>query len=271
MAKRKPSESSVSLFPFLSILCCLIGLLTLMIKIISDIKAMERGQNQEEIARALDHQKLQKEITKKQEQREEIVKKISEKGETAVQMRELDERRLILRRELEKAKAVDQQDSDIALQRRIEALIEQIAKMIKERPPLDTKIADLTKELEQRKIDANAKPPPVVVQPRGSGTGDDANLLFIECEADGVVIRNPDGTKTSVSKAAITTEPALAKFLNEAKADRKSLVLFLIRTDGNSTYQIAAGWAENQFGVRTGKLPIPNKGDIDLSKFTRQP
>jgi len=270
MAKRKPNETSVSLFPFLSILCCLIGLLTLMIKIISDIKAMERGQNQEEIARALDHQKLQKEITKNQEQREEIIKKISEKGETAVQMRELDERRLILRRELEKTKSADQQDSDIALQRRVEALIEQIAKMIKERPPLDTKIADLTKELAQRKIDANSKPPPVVVQPRGSG-GDDANLLFIECEADGVVIRNTDGTKTSVSKAAITTEPALAKFLNEAKADRKSLVLFLIRTDGNSTYQIAAGWAENQFGVRIGKLPIPNKGDIDLSKFTRQP
>lgn len=269
MAKRKSSESSVSLFPFLSILCCLIGLLTLMIKIISDIKAMERGQNQEQIASALEHQKLQKEITKKQADREEIIKKISEKGETAVQMRELDERRLVLRRELDKAKATDAQDSDIALQRRIEALLEQIAKMIKERPPLDTKIAELTKELEQRKIDLNAKPPPVVVQPRGSGSGDDLNLRFIECEADGIVIRNADGTKTSVSTAAITTEPALAKFFNDAKADRKSLVLFLIRMDGNSTYQIAAGWAENQFELRTGKLPIPNKGDIDLSKFTR--
>lgn len=268
MAKRKPNEMGVSLFPFLSILCCLIGLLTLMIKIISDIKAMERGQNQEEITRALDHQKLQKSITQQQKEIEELIKRISEKGDATAEKSQLDERRLVLRRELEKGKSAEEKDSDITLQRRIEALIEQIAKMIKERPPLDDKIVALTKELEERKIDKNAKPPPVVVQPRGSGGAGDVKLRFIECEADAVVIREADGSKISVSKAAITTEPALAKFLGAAKEDKKSMILFLIRTDGNSTYQIAAGWAENQFGLTTGKLPIPNKGEIDLSKFT---
>lgn len=269
MAKRQSTQTGVSLFPFLSILACLIGLLTLMIKIISDIKAMERGQNQEEITRALEQQKIQREITKKQGEREKLLKQISEKGDATVEMSELEERKIVLRKELDRAKSVNPEDGDALLQRKIEALLAQISAMTKERPPLDEKVAALTKELQERKIDANAKPPPVVVQPRGSGTGDDVNLHFIECEANAVVIRGTDGSRTNVSKAAITTEPALAAFFNKARSDKKSMILFLIRTDGNGTYQIAAGWAENQFGLKTAKLPIPNKGDIDISKFTR--
>ncbi|RYD36161.1 MAG: hypothetical protein EOP87_05985 [Verrucomicrobiaceae bacterium] len=258
----------MSLFPFLSILCCLIGLLTLMIKIISDIKAMERGQNQEEIALALENQKVQKQIAEEKQKIEKLRKELENKGAATVEMRELEDRRIILRREFEKAKAANPEDSDAMLQRRIEALLQQIGALKKERPPLDEKIVALTKELEALKIEANAKPPPVVVQPRGLGA-EDVNLRFIECESAGIVIRMQDGTRVSVSKAAIPTEPALAGFLNEAKADRKSLVLFLLRTDGNESYNIAAGWAEHQFGLRTAKLPIPNKGDIDLSKFNR--
>jgi hypothetical protein len=268
MGRRKSSGGGVSLFPFLSILCCLIGLLTLMIKIISDIKAMERGQNQEEIALALENQKLKKEIELKREEIAKIREELKEKGAAMLELSELEEKRLVLRRELDKTKNSNPEETDAALQRRIEALIQQIAAMIKERPPLDQKIAELTKEMEERRIDANAKPPPVIVQPRGLGT-EDVNLRFIECEASGIVIRKKDGGKVSVSKAAITTEPALAAFFNEAKADRKSMVLFLLRTDGNETFNIAAGWAEHQFGLRTAKLPIPNKGDIDLSRFDR--
>lgn len=268
MGRRKSSGMSVSLFPFLSILCCLIGLLTLMIKVITDIKSMERGQNQEEIARALENQKIQREIAEKKKEMEKLREELENKGAATVEMRELEDKRIVLRRELDKTKVTDPAETDAVLQRRIEALIQQIAALKKERPPLDAKIVALQKELEERKIDANAKPPPVVVQPRGIGT-DDVNLRFVEAEGAGLVIRKQDGSRVSVSKAAITTEPALAEFFNEAKSDKKSMVLFLLRTDGNESYNIAAGWAEHQFGLRTAKLPIPNKGDIDLSKFNR--
>jgi hypothetical protein len=268
MGRRKSSGGGVSLFPFLSILCCLIGLLTLMIKIISDIKSMERGQNQEEIARALENQKIQREIQARKQALEKLRKELEDKGAATVTMRELEDRRVVLRRELEKTKQENPEETDAALQRRIELLVQQIAALVKERPPLDETIVKLTKELEERKIDANAKAPPVIVQPRGLGAGD-VNLWFVECEKDGLVIRKKDGSRVSVSKAAITTEPALAAFFNEAKSDKKSMVLFLLRTDGNESYNIAAGWAEHQFELRTAKLPIPNKGDIDLSRFNR--
>lgn len=268
MGRRKSSGGGVSLFPFLSILCCLIGLLTLMIKIIGDIKAMERGQNQEEIARALENQKIQKAIAKQKEDLERLRKELENKGAATVEMRELEDKRIVLRRELDKTKAADPAETDAALQRRIEALIQQIAALKKERPPLDGKIVELTKELEQRKIDPKAEAPPVVVQPRGIGSGD-VNLWFVESDASGLVIRKKDGSRISVSKAAITTEPALAEFFNEAKSDKKAMILFLLRADGNESYNTAAGWAEHQFGLRTAKLPIPNKGDIDLSRFNR--
>lgn len=267
MGRRKSSGGGVSLFPFLSILCCLIGLLTLMIKIISDLKALERGKDQVAIERALENQRIQKEIAKKKEELAKLRKELENKGAATVEMRELEDKRIVLRRELDKTQT-DPAETDALLQRRIEALIQQIAALKKERPPLDARIAELAKELEQRKIDANAKAPPVIVQPRGIGAGD-ANLWFIECEGAGLVIRKKDGGRVSVSKASITTEPTLAEFLNEAKSDRKSLILFLLRTDGNESYNLAAGWAEHQFGLRTAKLPIPNKGDIDLSRFTR--
>jgi hypothetical protein len=37
--------------------------------------------------------------------------------------------------------------------------------------------------------------------------------------------------------------------------------------DGWDAYIRGAGWAEGKFSIRTGKLPMPGKGPIDLSSF----
>ena len=41
----------------------------------------------------------------------------------------------------------------------------------------------------------------------------------------------------------------------------------VIREDGLGAYARGAGWAESQYNLRTGKLPLPGKGRIDLSHF----
>ena len=65
MSRRPSSSTGVSLFPFLSILACLIGILTMMIKIISDIKAQENnGRDEQELSRAKQNQQLQADIKK---------------------------------------------------------------------------------------------------------------------------------------------------------------------------------------------------------------
>jgi len=270
MARRKSGGSGggISLFPFLDIIASVIGILTLMIKVVSDIKALEQTKDKAGIEKALEHQQVQREIRQRKQEQEEIKAKLESHGSAIVELDELENRRVVLRRELDALKARTPAEGDAALQRRLEALLDQIAALKRERPPLDDRIRELNTELESRKLDPNAKPPPVVVQPRGSGAGGDSRLFFIECEGGGIVIRHPDGNRTSVSTAAIPTEPALAAFYNEARTAKNSMVLFLIRADGNTTFQRAAGLAEHQFGLRTGKLPVPNKGDIDLSKFS---
>ena len=48
MARRAKEEAQVSLFPFMSILACLIGILTLMISVSMQINQKQIGQSEEE-------------------------------------------------------------------------------------------------------------------------------------------------------------------------------------------------------------------------------
>lgn len=270
MPRRKSSASGggISLFPFLDIIASVIGILTLMIKVVSDIKALEQSKNREGIETAMEFQQVKKDIERRAEERVALREKLEQHGSAVVAKEELEDKRVVLRKELEAAKANAPEEGDANLQRRLEALIDQIAALKKERPSLDDRIRELTTELENRKLDPNAKPAPVIVQPRGTGTRGEEMLFFVECEGNGLVIRHPDGRKISVSTAAIPTEPALSEFYNLVRADKRAMVLFLIRPNGNTSYQRAAGLAEHQFGLKTGKLPVPNEGEIDLSRFS---
>ena len=76
-----------------------------------------------------------------------------------------------------------------------------------------------------------------------------------------------DSLDWSVSTETIEKNPAYNSFLEEVKRTRDSMVLFLIRKSGVKAYEWAAGVAETKYAVKTGKLPIPNDGKIDLSLF----
>lgn len=269
MSRRRSNAGGggVSLFPFLSILACLIGILTLMIKLVSDMRdAGPQERDPEELARSEEFLAIE---TKLKQRRAELVKieaDLKQRDGAFVELQDLEDRQVVLRKKLEGAKAKPG-ESDAELQKRTENLLDQISALAKERPALEKKAAELKAELEKRKIKPDSTPAPVVVQPGGSGVTRNTPMFFIECHGSGVNILGKDGSKTAVSTAAITTEPALAKVMNEAKSARGSLVLFLIRGNGHGTYQTAAGWAEDQFKVRTGKLPIPGSGAIDLTLF----
>lgn len=269
MSRRSSSAGpgGVSLFPFLSILASVIGILTLMISLVSNIQdAAPKERDPAELARAEEHAALQREIKKAGAELARIESDLKKRDGAFVELEELKDRQVVLRRQLDAAKAKPAR-SDAELQKLVENLLAQIAALKKERPALEKKVAELKAELARRKIKPDSKPPPVVVQPGGSGVTRNTKVIFIECHGSGVNILRRGGPKVAVSTAAIKTEPALAKAMNEAKAAPGSLVLFLIRTNGHWTYQAAAGWAESTFQVRTGKLPIPGSGEIDLSFF----
>lgn len=260
----------VSLFPFLSILACLIGILTLMISVTSAVKSMENaGRDKEELERAKQHQSLVSQQKKLRTEIEALKQQARKQNAAAMELDELDQRRIVLKRNLDdkSAELKKPDQTDKALQKLIETMLDNIAALKRERPSLEKKIAELKAELERRKVKPDNKPAPIQVQPGGSGTAHVNRVFFVECDSTGIILHRRGGQKTSVSLAAIGTDQEYNRFLDEAKRLQGSMILYLLRDTGNTAYQRAAGYAENQYKLRTGKLPLPGKGEVDLSLF----
>ena len=274
MARRSSNAGGgVSLFPFLSILACLIGILTLMISLTVFVKSMETsGRDKDELARARQHQALLSRQKKIRQEIESIKQQAKKQNSAAVELRELDERAIVLKRQLDDQAATlkKPEHTDKALQKLIETILDNIAALKKERPGLEKKLAELKAELARRKIKPDTKPPPIQVQPGGTGTANVSLVFFVECDQGGLILHGRGQPKTSVSLAAIGTDQAYNRFLEEAKRKSGSMVLFLLRSGGNTSYIRGAGWAESQFQLRTGKLPLPGSGEVDLSQFFKK-
>ena len=269
--RRKNNEEAVSLFPFMSILACLIGILTLMISVSMRVKQAETvGRTEDEKALALENRDLKKQADAIAETIRIAEEKLKKDNSASSELAELKDRKIILKEKLDElSKASDPGKSDAALQKTIELLRAEIAALNKERPALQKKKEELEKELAARK-----KPPEkvesVVVRPGGSGVRAASRLFFVECNSTGIVLIDEKGNETPVATAAIPNSTAYSSYLEEVKRTRDSMVLFLIRKQGSAAYAWAAGVAESRFEVKTGKLPIPNNGKIDLSLFRKK-
>lgn len=266
--RRNHSGEGVSLFPFMSILACLIGILTLMISLSMQVKQMQNeGQTEEEKQRALENRDLKWTAERLESEIAKLKNDLERDKVTAAQLAKLLERKIILRDQIDElAKQPDRTDKE--LQKLVEIMRKEIAALKNERPSLNKRLEELRKELAARKNPPKPKES-VVIKPGGTGIRSGHRLFFVECNSTGIVLRSGQGAPKTISEAAITKSPVYNKFLDDAKSTPGSMVLFLIRKSGASSYRWAAGWAESKYEVRTGKLPIPNDGEIDLSLFQK--
>lgn len=252
----------------MSILACLIGILTLMISVAMEAaEASREQQTQEELDRAIENRDLKKKKEELAKKIEETEKKIKEERSTVAEMAELKDRQIALKLKLEELeKAKDPEETDAALQKIAENLKKEIAVLKTEQPPLNKRLKELMAQLKERK----EQPKPeesVIVKPGGTGSRTARNIFFVECNSTGIVMHREDEEPKSITKGAIGTNEDYNAFLDEVKKTRDSMVLFLIRKSGNDSYRWAAGWAQSKYDVGIGKLPIPNDGEIDLSLF----
>jgi len=273
MAKaRAQNVPEISLFPFLSILVCLIGILVLLIVVLSMLQGMlGDGRSIEEFARARAAQELQRDMQEQEEEMESWKVELAAAEQTIGQLERDRERYALLRRRLEvieeERETIDQRITDI--QRQLENLLTQKDQMEKEKPGIEQAIAELKKELERRKINLELEPS-LVVQPVGAGVfGEEHNLFFVECTSDGIVIHGRDGSEDSlrVTTGSIGASEEYDRFLQEATRTEDSTIIFLLRPDGLGTYNRAAGWAESRFEARHARIPLPGQGAVDLSFF----
>lgn len=274
MPKRRGGEDEgVSLFPFLSIIACVIGVLTLLI---SALALAQMGGN-EDIAKIEQLQKLQRDLKALQE---EIDRLRGELDEDAIRKaNEMDEKRRQLLAAQQRLKELEEliaqlrekgaKPKEVVDIPEVEGEIPQQAldDMQTELKGLKEQIAQLEKDLSERK--KKPEESEVSVVPGGSGIGFEP--VFVECTGQSIVIHTGHGQDepVHVPVGGVEGNKAFLDLLDHVAASNKRTLVFLLRDNGLGTYRKVrdlADWAE----VRNGKLPVIGKGRLDLSYFNKK-
>ena len=260
------------MIPFLDILCSLIGVLILIIVVLcvaQTRKTNGRTPEEESLAR-----KFAELTTQRKSAGKEIEPLKAKLAELAAVQADAQAKEVLLtelRKQLnlsgEEAKSNKEQAARI--QKQIEDLVLQIEALVRQMPPISKEIEDLKKELALRNRKPDDKPLPVVVRPGGSGFGGNRKLFFVESSNAAITIRKGRSGKQNVGQESVVSDKNFNDFLKQVKATPDSTLIFLVRQDGWGSYNAAAGWAESQYGLVTGKLPIPGAGEVDLGMFEK--
>lgn len=273
--RRKSSEGEVSLFPFLSILACLIGALVLIISALVSAQAGKaEGRTKEEIQMAQDYQRMIREMEERKKLDVVLKEKLAELEKLQKELEDRQQRYLKLRKLLDSSKEVQEQNKQIAanLQKELDDLLVEIEGLKKQQVESKKVIAELMAELKKREVPPDKKIPPVVVQPSGSGMPETTKVYFVECATGALKILNAWGEgdyRLGATAEVVVADPVYNHFLTEVAKDKNSLILYLIRDDGQGAFNNGAGRAEGDYNIRIGKLPIPGRGQLDLALFDK--
>jgi hypothetical protein len=276
MAKRRSSEGGeVSLFPFLSILACLIGALVFMIVVLVMAQmGKAEGRTAEEIKRSQDYLQMKKDIEERKELDVVLKEKVASLDELKKQLEDRQQRFLKLRRLIDTSKDIQESNMKLSqqMQKELDDLIVEIEGLILQQTESKKTIAELEAEIKKRQIPEDKKIPPVVVQPGGSSIAAGTSVFFIEATAGALKVLGPWGAedyRLSATAEVVVADVAYNHFLAEVAKLPKSLLLFLVREDGAGAFNNGAGRAEADYNLRVSKLPVPGRGVLDLKMFEK--
>jgi len=208
--KKKKNDLQISLFPFLSILACVIGILTLMITAI--------------VIAQIDPEVVDKKQDLALEEDEEFQKKI------AAQEQELDKLRNEIRLMKENPKkSIDPKRKD-QLKKEIAVVVKETEKRTTEKKQSQTiqgqvvkvkdDLAKLMKDLEEAEEEWELMKDPekfatMVVKQSGSGAGGDLEPTFIECHEKGIRVYEENGKHYEVPTAQISGHAKLKTLIQK--------------------------------------------------------
>lgn len=263
---RRPDngDNDVSLFPFLSILACIIGVLTLMISTLAlsqmDTKAVAEAEEFEKVNEELKEKQAaidamkQEVAAKTQTLDNDAAQKQKQISEMQKRLEELAAQFLLAQKE---AKSIEEKKDSKAGEVQKQPLDELKTELTEQKELL----AQLMKELDEKKL-----PPEEAefsVLPGGSGIG--VVPRFVECTQSDLVLHNPDG-EIRVRAGGMETNKEYLKLLNDVAGNPDAKVIFLVRDDGVHVYYRANRFAQT-LEVATGKLPVLGHGRINLRHF----
>lgn len=254
MAKRhRTGELVVTLFPFLSILACVIGTLTLMIAALAIGEMATQTPTRDRVTSEADLQDL---VGRIETESRSLGKTLAA------------ERRLSSVRDAIKAQGFARDATPDQIKQQLSDR-RAVSELTAKREQLDREVSELRAaaevlETEIRNRSVLAEDAPVEILPHGTGS-----LLapyFVEALPEGVRIRRKDGAWSEEwSLDDILERGRFKVFLEEVRVRGNATVIFLVRPLGVDTFRRAELLATTHY-VRFGKLAIPGTGVIDFQK-----
>jgi hypothetical protein len=258
--RRSEQHIALTLWPFLDILSCLAGALTVIIATVLVTEIVEdpavSGPLNERLTQA-----------KKENERRR-----AEIGHYQAYIRDKERQQADLQKARE-AYMLTQQDIEDQLRREamLVSLLRQKEDVERQIQELRDKYARQSAEIgafratNQGGVGTNVNDR---IEVHFAGRGKDLKPVFVECNMEGIVIRA--GHETSFVRIQnISASDEFHRVLNTVETTLGGTVIFLIRPLGVEAFEQAEEVAEQE-GVRNGKLPIPGEGVIDLGPYGDQ-
>lgn len=266
MARRpRDNDDDVSLFPFLSIIACVIGVLTMMISTL----ALAQMDNPD-VALIEAYEKSESELSAAEAEVARLKQLLDDKvGPGAATVREdlsASERELAeLAAELENIhKQLEElQNVKVVIPQLDPAQRESVASMQTQLSGLAEELAILEKDLSERKAASESQ---VTILP--GGTGVNFTPHFVECAADSIVLHTLNPPKR-IRTASVVADADFVALLERVANNANDSVVFLVRSDALGTYRTVRQICTDR-EIRNGKLPVVGAGRIDLSHFATQ-
>lgn len=262
MGRHRPAEERMSLFPFLSIVICVIGCLTIMLAS-EALSKIDQKPNTEEVERTAKYRQLQSQLKDSEEELDgrrdsEYAAAFAETIKRAESdLNSLQEEK---RSRDQKVSEAEAQTADARAEiDRLKKHIDQTQKEIKQREVLKEELAD--------QAEAKKKPAPPAVAVRPTGTGKNIRPFFVECRDNSIVLHNQKESVPIPITAAASNAEYLAT-LDKASKTENGIVIFMLRENGIGTYSMASNIAADH-GCRNGKIPLIGQGRVDVSSFRR--
>lgn len=140
-------------------------------------------------------------------------------------------------------------------------LHKKIKKLKDQRDKLQTVIAGLDKTPDEKK----GKTLRDRIEVHFTGRGKNLKPTFVECTEKGLIITDGETIEIIINHI-ISTSDKYHLLLEHVKERPGGTVIFLIRPDGIRSFNLALTRANN-YKVRSGKLPVPGSGEIDLNHY----
>ncbi|MAI79178.1 MAG: hypothetical protein CL917_09575 [Deltaproteobacteria bacterium] len=255
--RRRRDETAVSLFPFLSVLACVIGTLTLLLSAMA--VGHMGGASVEQIWLAERLQTAKMSLAGGKARLLEIEAQLEKRAEQAQRQDELGRRleglgldREISLEELERLVSLQEEAADLKEQ---QGLLE--GQVIRLAATAKSKAAEIEKK---EALQAGA---PIIIDP--SGMSRDQIPYLVLCTAEYVELFHRYGdTAGRYPSDQLEFDRDFKRFLRRVRNISDAIVIFMIRPDGVETHTQASRIAD-QLNVRNAKLPLPGTGEIDFS------